>query len=835
MDIWLDVAPNEMHYVASIIPTLKWRGGKLGVRLALLPKDVSNLFNEYREAYSSARTTEHARVEKSSFNLFPKDLCEFLDRKLTTYFSIKAFILDPSHFEDAPVQPTSFEAECLTDNPLKDIVRVDMIDAQRGFADPDSSEGTEKVRKQLSAQMRNYYEKHLDPEKAPSPEDLDILEATEGARQVFDKTLALKFAPAIKELEGLGYPGISDPKLTTMDKIKEVTEELLDDHVDDHVDEEIQRCFLKEDPKCFFVFAGAGSGKTRSLIKTLTFLDETLGDWLLTNRKQIAVITYTNAACDEISRRLHYKSIFSVSTIHSFLWELIKNYQSDIKAWVINSINLEIAELEEKQRKSKTGKTSEKRAEDIRKKQERLAKINTVRRFTYNPNGDNVGYDSLNHSEVVKMGSKFICAEDTMQNILISQYPILLIDESQDTKKELVDAIFTVCERHKGKFIVGMFGDTMQRIYQDGKENLSQCIPDDWVKPQKIMNHRSASRIVTLANAIRFTVDTQQQRPRSDAEVGNVRLFIVSSDANKEVTEQRVAEIMSEETGDGEWRDSKQYKSLILEHHMAASRFGFLELYLPLNEVPVFNTSLRDGSISELSFLSKVISPLVQAYKGNNDFEVLKIVKEYSPLMESKKWISLDDQTKALQQVESAVDKLMELWKDDAIPTCLDVLRSIQDTGLFKLDERVDNILSSPAADESIRITALRKALSVPFTTLEKYFAYVSDNTRFATHQGVKGLEFPRVMVIIDDAEAKGFLFSYEKLFGVKLKTETDIKNEREGKDNSITRTTRLFYVACTRAQKSLAIIAYTYDCEAVKATAMKNNWFEDDEIRLLE
>ena len=154
MDIWLDVAPNEMHYVASIIPTLKWRGGKLGVRLALLPKDVSNLFNEYREAYSSARTTEHARVEKSSFNLFPKDLCEFLDRKLTTYFSIKAFILDPSHFEDAPVQPTSFEAECLTDNPLKDIVRVDMIDAQRGFADPDSSEGTEKVRKQLSAQMQ---------------------------------------------------------------------------------------------------------------------------------------------------------------------------------------------------------------------------------------------------------------------------------------------------------------------------------------------------------------------------------------------------------------------------------------------------------------------------------------------------------------------------------------------------------------------------------------------------------------------------------------------------------------------------------------------------------
>lgn len=620
-----------------------------------------------------------------------------------------------------------------------------------------------------------------------------------------------------------------------MDKIKAVTEELLDDHVDDHVDEEIQRCFTKENPKCFFVFAGAGSGKTRSLINTLTFLDKKLGDCLLTNRKQIAVITYTNAACDEISRRLHYKSIFSVSTIHSFLWDLIKNYQSDIKEWMINAINLEIAELSEKQRKSKAGKTSEKRAEDIRKKQERLIKISTVRRFTYNPNGDNVGYDSINHSDVVKMGSEFICSEDTMQNILISKYPILLIDESQDTKKELVDALFTVCEKHKGKFIVGMFGDTMQRIYQDGKENLSQCIPDDWIKPKKIMNHRSASRIVALANAIRITIDTQQQCPRSDAEVGNVRLFIVSSDANKELTEQRVAEIMSVETGDDEWRDSSHYKSLILEHHMAASRFGFLELYEPLNDVPVFNTSLRDGSISELSFLSKVISPLVHAYKSKNDFEVLKIVKEYSPLMDRKQWLQVEDQSEVLQQVENAINKLMELWKDNSIPTCLDILKSIHETGLFKLNERVDYILSDPTEEESVDITALRKALSVSFATLEKYFAYISNNTRFATHQGVKGLEFPRVMVIMDDAEAKGFLFSYEKLFGAKPKTETDIKNEREGKDNSTARTSRLFYVACTRAQKSLAIIAYTQDSNAVKATAMKNNWFLNEEIIILD
>lgn len=90
-----------------------------------------------------------------------------------------------------------------------------------------------------------------------------------------------------------------------------------------------------------------------------------------------------------------------------------------------------------------------------------------------NPNGDNVGYDSLSHSEVIKMSTEFIATEPTMQDILTSKYPILLIDESQDTKKELIDALLIVCEKYGEKFIVGMFGDTMQKIYNDGKDNLA--------------------------------------------------------------------------------------------------------------------------------------------------------------------------------------------------------------------------------------------------------------------------------------------------------------------------------------------------------------------------
>lgn len=620
-----------------------------------------------------------------------------------------------------------------------------------------------------------------------------------------------------------------------MTKTITLEEYSIDNHIDDHVEKEIQDCFSTEDPKCFFVFAGAGSGKTRSLINTLTFLDKERGKSLLMKGKQIAVITYTNAACDEISRRLQYKPIFSVSTIHSFLWDLIKSYQADIKEWVTQFIQKEIEELQQKQVKGRGGKAGEKRAEDIKKKTERLTKIETVKKFSYNPNGDNVGYDSLSHSEVVKMSTEFIATEPTMQDILTAKYPILLIDESQDTKKELVDALLIVCEKYKDRFIVGMFGDTMQRIYNDGKDNLADCIPDEWVKPVKVMNHRSANRIVALANSIRSTIDGQKQQARSDVEKGIVRLFIASTSDDKESVEKKAADFMAQDTGDIGWNDDTQYKSLILEHHMAASRFGFADLYMPLNSSGKFDTSLRDGSITELSILSKLVSPLVEAYQSGNDFEVSKIVRKNSPLLDKEAFaFESDDQTKMLEKAGSAVESLMNLWKDEKIPSCLEVLKNIRDTRLFKVGNRVDELLTEFSQGENEKVTALRNALAVPFCELKKYSSYVTDNTRFATHQGVKGLEFPRVMVIMDDAQARGFLFSYEKLFGAKAQSDTDVKNKRDGKDTSITRTARLFYVACTRAKKSLAVVAYTENMESVKNTALSNGWFSEDEIYIL-
>ena len=45
------------------------------------------------------------------------------------------------------------------------------------------------------------------------------MEVTESSRIAFNKSLESKFRPAIRELEGLGYPGVENPQITIASKI----------------------------------------------------------------------------------------------------------------------------------------------------------------------------------------------------------------------------------------------------------------------------------------------------------------------------------------------------------------------------------------------------------------------------------------------------------------------------------------------------------------------------------------------------------------------------------------------------------------------------------------
>jgi DNA helicase-2/ATP-dependent DNA helicase PcrA len=125
-----------------------------------------------------------------------------------------------------------------------------------------------------------------------------------------------------------------------------------------------------------------------------------------------------------------------------------------------------------------------------------------------------------------------------------------------------------------------------------------------------------------------------------------------------------------------------------------------------------------------------------------------------------------------------------------------------------------------PQDRQSERALAIETFLTAPFSQVAPLAQYLRGEAPFDTHQGVKGLEFDRVMVIMDDIDAKGFLFKYEDLFGGKA-----------AGDKTLEGTKRLFYVTCSRAKKSLALVAYTRDPQRIRNYVLSEGWFAADEI----
>lgn len=605
-------------------------------------------------------------------------------------------------------------------------------------------------------------------------------------------------------------------------------------NADNNIDLQLKECISKSKRKSFFLFAGAGSGKTYSLVKLLEDIQNEWGEILMREHRQVAVITYTNAATDEIIRRIDFNPLFHVSTIHSFVWDVIKTYQKDIKVHYLNHLQNHIDELKTKlgKARNKTTKTYLSNQKELEYQIGRKAKTEKIDKFIYNPNGDNLKSNSLNHSDVIEIGTQLMKDNQLLQQIIVQQYPFLLIDESQDTKSGLVDAFFAIQKNFSEEFALGFIGDIKQRIYLDGQPDIVNLIPDDWEKPLKVMNYRCSRRIIQLANKISSSIDGTEQQPKDNAPEGHIHLFLVENQEglNKESVECKVQDRMVSITNDEDW--NTDVKVLTLEHRMAAVRLGFQDFYDLFARLPKYQMSFLQGKIPEMAFFANLVFPLLLMVEADDSLGVLDLLKKNSPLLEA---VSDRDYPKQLKMIK---DILHELNSFNLAETkALSIIEYVQKTTLFEIPDllkRASTIDEKDLSEDNLELKAWVKAMQLPIIQFQAYDDYVHDRTPYATHQGVKGLEFPRVMVLIDDEESKGRTFSYDKLFEITPLSDRDIKNKEEGMENTIDRTSRLFYVTCTRAKDSLAILMYTYNPQKAKETAIKNGWFEEGEIDIL-
>lgn len=226
IDVWFTVDEKNLHRVVHLLPTLDWTPEEyLGVRLVFAPKNMEQLYKDFRSAYKMARGAESASTDaKSPLSLWPASMRDFLDRKLHSQFEVQSYILDPAQRQDpvkgiAKPQLLPPNSDPLKKYPFDGLIKIDVISAQRGFSDPKTEDESHTGFASLSTQLRRYFSKHLNPSEAPDSSDIEALQAIEAAKTAFNKTLETSFGPAIGELQGLNYPGFSDPTISITSEI----------------------------------------------------------------------------------------------------------------------------------------------------------------------------------------------------------------------------------------------------------------------------------------------------------------------------------------------------------------------------------------------------------------------------------------------------------------------------------------------------------------------------------------------------------------------------------------------------------------------------------------
>ena len=635
---------------------------------------------------------------------------------------------------------------------------------------------------------------------------------------------------------------------------------------DTDADAVIQACIQATPPQPFIVRAGAGSGKTTSLVKALGRVLEAHGSGMRRRKQQVACITYTELAAHEISVDVNENPLVHVSTIHSFYWSIIKSFQADIKAWVRRRIDAKLSELRAAADAftAKTKQTTrDKNTRDIARYEAQSEGVALVTIFSYGM-GSDYKKGILGHDDILNVANFLMHERPLFRRLVALRFPFVFIDESQDAMNDVVESFRRVETEMRGQFCLGFFGDPMQKIYLTGIGAITPA--EHWREIDKPENYRCATRVLNVANAIRAKGDGLQQVGGRTEEVdgirqrveGTARLFVLPASMERRDALTRVRNWTAQTNQDESWLEGARgsAKVLVIVHRMAANRLGFGGLYAAMNDgaSDSLKQGFQDGTAWPLRPFLSFLMPLVSHMRSRNEFEAMNLLRAHSPRL-TRDALKGADAANVLRELRAAVLRLMELMADRG-GTVRDVLIHVQVTGLMSLDDRftrrLDAGVSDPAApagdDAAGAVTGendgdagtdgeaaqRRKSDDGPVSAYFQCAAaefwpfqtYLNEESAFATQHGVKGDEFDRVMVVMDDSESDFKLYSFEKYFGIVPPSKTDLDNLNKGQDNALSRTGRLLYVCCTRAKRDLVLVLFTDDVAAGRENVLNTGIF---------
>ena len=558
--------------------------------------------------------------------------------------------------------------------------------------------------------------------------------------------------------------------------------------------EQVYQCLITG--QSFRLEAGAGAGKTYSLIKALRYLIEKNRVTMLRRNQKIACITYTNVAKDEIEARIDRSPLVICETNHAFCWSLIAGFQRQLRTLI----------------------------PEFPAWQERLTETGGIgeRTVEYSLGHRSIREDrvSLHHDDVIPLTIKLL-EQKKFRQILSDRYPIILIDEYQDTDADWMEAIKTQFLGHAGSPQFGFFGDHWQKIYGNGCGKIEH--PSITVIGKEA-NFRSVKTIVDCLNRMRPSLPQFVEDPTSR---GTVRVFHSNDwtagrrqtgahwggDLPPSVGHEalnHVKTVLSEEGWD--FSPSKT-KVLMLTHKLLASEQGYSNLANAFR----YNDAFLAKEHPHIEYLVDVLEPVSEAYAERKFGAMFEALGSKFPSIrrpgDKAKWVE-------------AMDAVMGLRDSGTVGDLIDHLQSF---GRPRLPDKVlklerdlvefDRSSGEPLPDNPDELQKLRAVSYKEVSALRKYLAGYSP---FETKHGVKGAEFENVLVVFGRGWNR---YNFGEMLD--LAARQSIPDDRL---DMYERNRNLFYVACSRPKQQLALLFTQQLSDAALATL--GRWFGQDTIR---
>lgn len=508
----------------------------------------------------------------------------------------------------------------------------------------------------------------------------------------------------------------------------------------DPVIDQIKQCIVNK--QNFLLSGGAGSGKTYTLIQTLRNVFE------IDATARVACITFTNVAANEVKQRSPYSRLI-VSTIHDFLWDIIKGYQNNLKQTIVALIDTE--------RKSKgRGITYAGEAEITYESFE----------FIEYRNFRDIEKGIISHDDLLKVANYMFANHPLLCKILCDKYDYIFIDEYQDTQQIVIDIFLRhIKEYAQGSLCIGFFGDKMQSIYDAGIGNIQSFVDSGDVKEIiKEDNYRCSISVIQLLNKIRSDIS---QRPSRKDENGNIlnkqgSISFIYSQTDFDLYQFKNTEFVS----DWDFNDIKRNKVLLLTHRLIAKRLGFEELLRAYK----YPDNLIGNEPDRLATHLLQMGSVLYHFERGNYGDVISGIQF--------KLKSISDKA----NISKLLSDLLEHQNTD-IETM--IIRFDQEN-LVCRDDRLDEYITKhPETYDKVK--------SLPFAQVMAYFKYYNDSSPYSTQHGIKGAEFDNVLIIMDNGGWNNYNFRY-------------YFEKTENKESIISRTERLLYVCCSRAMDNLVI-----------------------------